>query len=239
MINKWILNKKYFINNKTTNNKFEYFGDKYFNDLNNIIDDVKKTNLKKSCDIWIKNCKNRTVFILTYLLIFAIILLIGVCFLIVGIFILKHRDILFSSGASLIIIMVVITFILYFADNWKNPFMYEWYLIFLELKPYFLKDIDKLPKSIFFIYINNYDENKGNYFLDELKKNNFSKKFIKYVKEQVESEPANYYQDIKNKDVNLTIKSYLDYWGDINAIYEWANFLNTFLVYIKINNKIK
>ncbi len=144
------------------------------------------------------------------------------------------------AGIIICIIDIIVVIVVYFADNWSNPFMYWWYEILLQLKPYLLNTQD-LPVTLYLLYFpNQYKVRKYNssfYFLYALSNKKFNPHLTKYLNAQLEASMVGDNYD-PNKEV-INFQNYLKYWGNIVAIYEWASFLLRLVNWYQINNVVK
>ena len=199
--------------------------------------DLKK--LKKSCEVEIKNCQDRFIWNWLAVIGFFAFFILGIILIIVNAIAIHHTHGLIIAGVIICVIDVIVAIVVYFADNWSNPFMYWWYQILMQLKPYLLNTQD-LPISLYLLYFpSQYNVRKypgGFYFLYALSTKKFNPHLTKYLNSQLLASMVGDNYD-PNKQV-INIQNYMKYWGNIVAIYEWANFLLGLINWYQINQAI-
>ena len=199
--------------------------------------DLKK--LQKSCQIEIKNCQDRFVWNWLALIGFCAFFILGIILIIINALADHHTHGMIIAGIIICVIDVIVAIVVYFADNWSNPFMYWWYQILLQLKPYLLNTQD-LPVSLYLLYFpNQYKVRKypnSFYFLYALSTKQFNPHLTKYLNSQLLASMVGDSYDPNKQIINL--QNYLKYWGNIVAIYEWANFLLSLINWYQINQAV-
>ena len=209
-------------------------------EVSKICQKIDLKQLRKSCEIEIKNCQDRFIWNWLALIGFAVFFILGIILIIVNAIALHHTHGLLIGGIIICVIDMIVAIVIYFADNWCNPFMYWWYEILLQLKPYLINTQD-LPISLYLLYFpNQYKVRKypsGFYFLYALSTKQFNPNLTKYLNSQLLASMVGDNYD-PNKEV-INFKNYLKYWGNIKAIYEWANFLLKLINWFEINQAIK
>lgn len=216
---------------KKINNQYDFNHYVLSKEKNRIKDIVNTYNLKlidKQCDIWIKNCRVRFLFN-CIALIFAIIFIVLGLGLATGV--LFDRKLLIV-GIVFFLIGILTIIIYYLADNWGNPFMYKWMKLLESIKLE-LTNTSDLPTSIYYLYFcENTKEQTPNDFMFYLqyKTKAIPDKFKKYVNDQLEASVAGYHNNEHNFE--LDGYNYFKYWGNIQAIYEWAIFIKKLIKYV-------
>ena len=208
--------------------------------LAKICERIDLDKLKKSCQVEIKNCQDRYLWNWLGIIGFCSFFILGIILIIVNVILDHHTHGMLIAGIIICIIDIIVVIVVYFADNWSNPFMYWWYEILLQLKPYLVNTQD-LPVTLYLLYFpNQYKVRKYNssfYFLYALSNKKFNPHLTKYLNAQLEANMVgdNYNP---NKEV-INFQNYLKYWGNIVAIYEWASFLLRLVNWYQINNVVK
>ena len=136
--------------------------------LAKICERIDLDKLKKSCQVEIKNCQDRYLWNWLGIIGFCGFFILGIILIIVNAILDHHTHGMLIAGIIICIIDIIVVIVVYFADNWSNPFMYWWYEILLQLKPYLLNTQD-LPVTLYLLYFpNQYKVRKYNssfYFL--------------------------------------------------------------------------
>ena len=208
--------------------------------LAKICERIDLDKLKKSCQVEIKNCQDRYLWNWLGIIGFCSFFILGIILIIVNVILDYHTHGMLIAGIIICIIDIIVVIVVYFADNWSNPFMYWWYEILLQLKPYLVNTQD-LPVTLYLLYFpNQYKVRKYNSsfsFLYALSNKKFNPHLTKYLNAQLEASMVgdNYNP---NKEV-INFQNYLKYWGNIVAIYEWASFLLRLVNWYQINNVVK
>lgn len=233
MINRWFLNFK---NYKKIKNDFHING--YFElsskkKLNKEYDEAKQNELKLSAEVWRKNCVTRTIFVYLILIFAITVFLIGLAMFISFWFLNNHKEHipLNIAGIIMIIFPILLLIVLYFSDNWANPFMYAWSKILNDIEIYLINK-DDLPRSIYYFYFKEKAKERKDYaFFYEIENNGISESLSKYIKNNLIANEASFYKNpLGNEFNNATI---YEYWGDINIICEWANFISKLFIWMK------
>ena len=209
-------------------------------DVSKICQQIDLNKLKKSCEVEIKNCQDRYLWNWLALIGFCVFFLLGIILIIVNAIADHHTHAMIIAGIIICVVDVIVAIVVYFADNWSNPFMYWWYQILLQLKPYLLNTQD-LPVTLYLLYFpNQYKVRKYNssfYFLYALNTKKFNTHLTKYLNSQLEASMVGDNYD-PNKEV-INFQNYLKYWGNIIAIYEWASFLLKIINWYQLNEAAK
>lgn len=208
--------------------------------LAKICERIDLDKLKKSCQVEIKNCQDRYLWNWLGIIGFCSFFILGIILIIVNVILDHHTHGMLIAGIIICVIDIIVVIVVYFADNWSNPFMYWWYEILLQLKPYLLNTQD-LPVTLYLLYFpNQYKVRKYNssfLFLYALSNKKFNPHLTKYLNAQLEASTVGNNYD-PNKEV-INFQNYLKYWGNIVAIYEWASFLLRLVNWYQINNVVK
>ena len=227
---------------KQLNNSYpfsHYLFSKNKEEVSKICQNIDINKLKKSCEVEIKNCQDRFLWNWLAIIGFAVFFLLGIILIIVNIIVDHHSHGMIIAGIIICVIDVIVAIVVYFADNWSNPFMYWWYQILLQLKPYLLNTQD-LPVSLYLLYFpNQYKVRKypsGFYFLYALSTKQFNPHLTKYLNSQLLASMVGDNYDPNKQVINL--QNYLKYWGNIVAIYEWANFLLSLINWYQISQAV-